>query len=292
MRSLSRYFALVVSAPLLAAQLQAQPRADDDVGLWALAVGVQADDESNTGASASFNMAVASETWLSVSAGQSRSPRERADVTAASYVVGVDHRFGLVGANVALEKWGDTGSVESRDYAAAIYFQSERFRVEFGYEQRDIDVTFNVIGPLGREFARKAPLDADGMRLSLNATLTGRVRLFAAQQTFDYSRDLALLPRLATLNLLSASTLTLANSFVDRIALLGFDAEFGGKVFSLRVGQDRSAVDDSELSSLDAALMFPVGRRVDLEVSLGRSDSDVFDSSLYGGVFVVVYGGG
>ena len=254
-------------------------------------MGVQADDESSTGASASFDYALTAETWLLASVGSARSPRDRADVSAASYVFGVDHRFGLVGANFALERWGDSGTVESTDYEAALYFRTDQWQVEVGYERREIDIAYSFTGPLGREIEGKAPLDADGVSLSLNGTLTSRVRLFASATTYDYSRNLTVLPRVAALNLLSASTLTLANSFVDRVATIGFDAELGQKVFSVRIGQDRSAVDGSELSSFEAALLIPAGRRIDLELSLGRASSDVFEPSLYAGVLLIVYGG-
>jgi len=265
---------------------------DSDAGLWMLAVGMVADDESSNGASVSFDYALAPDSWLLVSAGRSRSPRERADVSAGSYILGIDHRFGRLGARFEIEQWGDRGAVESTDYGVDVYFESDRVRMELGYEARDIDISFTVVGPLGREFSRKAPLDADGLDLSLGLSLTERLRLSAAMQRYDYGRDLRLLPRIAELNLLSASTLTLANSFVDRIATIGLDVALGDKRFSTRFGRDRSAVDGSELSSIEAALLVPVGRRTDLEFSLGRSDSDVFVASVYAGLLVLVYGGG
>jgi hypothetical protein len=289
LREFCRGLAVTLAFAPLVAAAQA---ADDDAGLWTLAVGMQADDEASNGASVALDYALAADSWLLAQAGRSRSPRERADVSAASYMLGIDHRFGRIGTRFDIERWGDRGAVESTDYSAAVYVQSDRIRLELGYETRDIDISFTAVGPLGREFSRKVPLDAEGMKLSLGATLSDRLRLSASVQHYDYARDLSLLPRIAALNLLSTSTLTLANSFVDRIETIGLDIELGEKIFSTRFWHDRSAVDGSALSSVEAALLVPVGRRTDLELSLGRSSSDVFEGSTYAGLLVLVYGGG
>jgi hypothetical protein len=70
-----------------------------------------------------------------------------------------------------------------------------------------------------------------------------------------------------------APTLTLA-------ALLGMTAS-----------TERSAVDATELESLDAAVLFGVVPRVDRELNIGKSRSDLAAGGWYGGLLVLIYGG-
>ena len=202
----------------------------------------------------------------------------------------VDHRFEHVGLSLELEDWGDSGTVESQDIAAAVSFFSDRFRVELGLEQRDIDITFGL--PIrDRVVTRKVPIDADGWSFEASLRASDAVRVFYDYRDWDYSRDLTALPRIQELNRLNGSALTLANSFLSEAQTLGVDITFGDKVLSLLWGQDTSAVDGTDLDSIAAALILPVAARIDLEISIGRSDSDFLDSSVYGGLGILIYGG-
>ena len=94
-----------------------------------------------------------------------------------------------------------------------------------------------------------------------------------------------MLPRIESLNLLSTSTLTLANSFLDYERYVAVEREFGrATLLNVRVATDRSAIDGSEFETLEAAVLFPIGRRVDLEVNLGNGRSEFFDAGWYGGL--------
>jgi hypothetical protein len=53
--------------------------------------------------------------------------------------------------------------------------------------------------------------------------------------------------------------------------------------------RDESAIDGAEYETFDASLLFPVGRRIDLEVNLGSGRSDVFGSGRYGGLLLLLY---
>ena len=59
----------------------------------------------------------------------------------------------------------------------------------------------------------------------------------------------------------------------------------------MRVATDRSAIDDSKLETIEAAVLFPIGSRVDLEVNLGSGRSEFFEAGAYGGLLFLVYGG-
>jgi hypothetical protein len=97
------------------------------------------------------------------------------------------------------------------------------------------------------------------------------------------------IPRIESLNLLSASTLTLANSFVDQDRWLGVERRFGRVALNVRYATDISAIDDSEFETFDAGVLFPIGRRADLEFSIGHGRSEFFETGLYGGLFFLIY---
>ena len=261
-----------------------------NAGLWMVGLLAQADDESSRGSALSFGYGVGEATWLSGLLTRSRSPSQRADISADALVLGVDHRFERLGLSFEYEDWGESGAVESRDFGASMYFHNERFEAELSLEQRDIDITFGL--PLGDlVFTRKVPVDADGVALALRLRAGDRARIYLSWRDYDYSRDLTILPRIQQFSRLNGSALTLANSFIADERALGVDVTFGEKLLSLTFSEDSSAVDASELTSFGAALVIPAAARIDVEISLGRSDSDVLRSSTYGGVGILIYGG-
>ena len=66
---------------------------------------------------------------------------------------------------------------------------------------------------------------------------------------------------------------------------------FTNEKFNLGFGRNRSAVDRSEFEFVTGSFLFPLTYRMDLELSLGRSRSELFESSTYGGVMLIFYGG-
>ena len=257
---------------------------------WALGVAGQVDDGSSNSFLTTFNWGVAQSTWLSFSAGRSRSPVERADVSAETLVAGLDHRFGLVGVTFQMERWGDSDALESADWRGSFYIQGQRLRIALEHEQRDIDIPFTLTGPLGGTVQRTAQLSADSLGMSMRVQPAERWHLYFTAAEHDYERDLALLPRVDRLNLLSTSTLTLANSFIDHERSLGFEREFGRSVLNVSFTSDRSAIDGSKFETVNAGVLFPISRRMDLEVNLGSGRSDLLDAGLYGGLLLLIYG--
>jgi hypothetical protein len=257
---------------------------------WMLGVGAQADEDGNESTLAALHWGVARGSWLSFSAGQSSSPADRADVEASTLAVDFDRRFDTVGFTLGAERWGDSGVLETRAFSGSVYFDNDRWRVGVGYQTRDIDIPFTLTGPLGGTLQRSVSLDAGRYSLDARTALGERWALYFGIAEHDYERDLAALPRIERFNLLSGSTLTLAQSFIDHERSIGLEREFERLVLNLRAATDRSAVDGSRLDTLDAALLVPLGRRVDLEVNLGKGRSDLFDAGFYGGLLLLVYG--
>ena len=268
----------------------ADAQTDDIKGSWMLGLGTQVDEDSNDSVLGTFSVGVGPTTWLSFAAGRSSSPADRADIEADALVIGLDHHFPKVGFTLEAEKWGDSGVLETQDLAGSVYFDRETWRIALGYETRDIEIPFTVTGPLGNTFQRTIQTGADSYSLDARIGLGERWRLYLGVAEYDYERNLNALPRIDALNLLSTSTLTLANSFIDHERSIGAEREIGRSLFSMRFATDRSAIDDSKFDSYDLALLVPLGARVDLEVNLGSGRSDFFDAGHYGGLLLLVYG--
>jgi len=258
---------------------------------WAIGLAAQVDDESNDSWLATFNWSVAERTSILLATGRSRSPSDRADVSTQTTSVGLDHSVGLIGLTFEAEQWGDSGVVESSDFASSLYVSRDRFRVALELTRRDIDIDFQTLGLFDRPVTRTVSLTGDGVGLSLRAQLAERWQLYLARTEYDYSRNLALLPRAQELNLLTTSALTMANSFMDYVALLGIEWQAGNRLINLNFTRDRSAVDGTELETVNLAFLFPVSLRMDLEFNIGTGNSDLLETGLYGGILLLIYGG-
>ena len=280
-----------VAAALAAAPAIAQsPRTEDARGAWMLGLGAQVDDEESDSLLGTLYVGVGSSTWLTLVAGQSSSPADRADIDADTLAIGVDHRFEQVGFTVEVERWGDSDALETEDFSGSVYFDRERWRVGLGFRTRDIEIPFTQTGPLGGTVRRSQQVSADSISVDARFALAERWKLYLGLAEHDYERDLNVLPRIANLNLLSTSTLTLANSFLDHERYIAVDREFGQVSLNVRVATDRSAIDDSKFDTREAAVLFPIGDRVDLEVNVGNGKSDFFDAGWYGGLLFLIYG--
>lgn len=265
---------------------------DDGTLPFIFAGGVQSDAEGSTSGLVSADVGVTESTWVSFAVVANRSPSDRAGLDTRSLSAGLDQRFGSFGLTLGIERWGESGEIESDDWDVGLTWQGERLRLGAGIERRDFGVTFQFTGPGDRTFSRESGFDADGVRARFAFEIAPEWRLFASGSRYDYSVDLTLVPRLDILRLLSTSTLTLANSLVDYQYSLGIEREFGNKALSATLGRDRSAVDKSVLETVDLGLLLPLAARVDIELRLGVSNSDDFGSEVFGGVFLFFYGGG
>ena len=133
-------------------------------------------------------------------------------------------------------------------------------------------------------------MSADSVAVNARVAIGEHWQLYLGLAEHDYERDLNVLPRIENLNLLSTSTLTLANSFLDHERYVAVDRELGRVSFNVRLSTDRSAIDGSEFDTAEAGVLFPIGNRVDLEVNLGNGRSEFFDAGWYGGLLFLVYG--
>jgi hypothetical protein len=284
-------WSLAASAVLSAATAGAQTaRSDDARGSWMLGLGAQVDEDESDSLLGTLYVGVGASTWLTFIAGRSSSPADRADIEADTLAIGVDHKFEDVGFTLEAERWGDSGALETQDWSGSVYFDRDGWRIGLGYETRDIEIPFTVTGPLGGTLQRTAQVSGDSVSVDARIALAERWQLYLGLAEHDYERNLALLPRIATFNLLSTSTLTLANSFLDHERYVAIERRFGEVSLNVRLATDRSAVDDSKFDTREAAVLFPIGSRVDLEVNIGSGRSELFDAGVYGGLLFLIYG--
>jgi hypothetical protein len=265
------------------------PATRDEAMPWLLMLAALVDEESYENAIAGFHLGLSETTWLSLTAGSSRAPSSDAEVKAGLLAAGIEHNFGPVGIAVGAERWGDENDLESGDWREEIFVANERFRVGLLLEQRDVDIYFSG-GPLLN--GRRAAIEADGIGLGGRVRLAPLWRLYGSWMDYDYPPGIALIPRAESLGLLSASAATLAYSLADRYARVGIERKVGRKLVNLDLGSDRSAIDGAVLRSVSAAVLWPVGRRMDLEVHVGTSQVESEPSSVYGGISLIIYGGG
>jgi len=66
----------------------------------------------------------------------------------------------------------------------------------------------------------------------------------------------------------------------------------GSRLLNFDLARDRSTIDGSTLFSASVSLLLPVAQRMDLELTLGSSDSSRLGSTLYGGLALLFYRGG
>lgn len=258
---------------------------------WAIGLGVQRDAEGSSGTVASFDIAATETMWLRASGSFGSSPNSRGDIRTRTLSVGVDQSFGSLGLTLDLQRWGDPDLVESNDIRGSLYYRGDVLSLTLLAERRDLDVTFSVTGLGGDVFSRTAGFSGDGWGLRFATKPSEKWRVFASGRKYDYSANLAVLPRIQLVDFLFSSTLTLANSLVDFETSAGVERSFGDRSLTLTYARDRSAVDRSFLKSLDVGFLFPVGKRVDLELSFGASDSQDFGSETFAGVYIFIYGG-
>jgi hypothetical protein len=230
-------------------------------------------------------------TWLTFAAGASSAPAGPDDIEADTLALGVDHRFDVVGFTLDAEQWGDSEALETQELGGSIYFDRPSWHLAVRYESRDIAIPLTITGPLGGTLRRTLDVGADGLAVTGHVRLAALWRLYFGVAEYDYERNLNALLRIDNLNWLDPSTLPLATSLLDHERWLAVERTFGNTLLNVRFVTDSSALDGSDLDTLDVAALFPIGRRIDLQVNVGHGRSDFFDAGLYGGLLFLFYGG-
>lgn len=285
---------------------------------WMLGISAQLDDLDTDSLYATFNWAVTEKTWIYFSGGTSHFKNSFGELTTDSFLAGFDHDFGRFGFSLDAEVWGDSAEIDSTDVRAALHFGGDRYRFYLELEDRHIDLS--PVLPDRPLISQLINLDVDGTGIGarLRVNLSDNWRLYFRGMSYDYEWSSPTLQRQDSLidvcantaslldvcdqlrnfltllerrNLYVQSTLT-NNSFLDSELSINVEWQLGTKLLNLNLTRDRAIdVARSESQSIGASILFPVSFRMDLEFSLGRSESELFEPSVYAGVFFLLYGG-
>lgn len=293
---------------------------------WMLGISVQADDLDTDSRYATFNWHVTEKTWIYFSGGASRFKNSFGELTTNSFLAGFDRQLGQFGFSLDGERWGDSEEVESTDLRATAHFGGERYRFYLELENRQIHLSPSLPDRVDLDVDGAGI----GLRIRVNLTDRLSLSLRGINYDYEWSAP-TLQPVRPNLQLTSqplkrqksltslctkATTLinrcsqvqnfvkllerrdsyvqsTLANnSFLDSELSLNMEWQVGTKLLNFNVTKDRAIdLERSESHSIGASILFPINSRVDMELSLGRSEFDLYESSTYGGVFFLIYGG-
>jgi hypothetical protein len=249
--------------------------------------------------------AVGTKSHLDFGLGYTSSPREADAANTYRGNVGFEHEFGTLGLTFGYEYWGDRDLIDTHKLYGSLYLDGDLGRIALLAEHREIDLRFEI--PLGaRGFVDDSKsAQSDGLGLSARYR-SQKVDLYANGTHYDFDSDIgnlgslidfsrvppplrpALIERLQQLafNLrrLNASSLSLANSFLNYSIAAGADIKFGEFALNIEVSQEQIVVDDSIINGVSFGLLHSFGKSSDIEYRLGVTDDEIVGSSVYGGV--------
>jgi hypothetical protein len=296
-------------------------RADSSDDLWLLTLGTELDDEDGYRADLGLAWAPTELTWVTAYAGTADTSTDFNDFKSRMASLGVDHAFGNVGVALDLRWWGDSELFESTAAAGTLYYKRAGWRVALRGELRESDFEpfyFDAVVPIrGTEVlvsgTAECGLDNSGYGASLSYIGKSWSLLLAGTQ-YEYSQtDCALtaldippqvgdLPpvrreifrRIASAVLtrgadLLGSALTRENGFLDYSLWGSLGYRYGLKSFALDYFHDREEFDGLVADTLIGSITFPVSGRLDLELRLGATDSDLSGTIAFAGVTLYAF---
>lgn len=229
------------------------------------------------------------ETWLSASASTSRVEvplRGESDVVSAD--IELDHYFDPIGVTIGAAYWGDPDLLDSDDLRTSMYFRNEKLTLAVELEARDFDFTIPpTVFFEGREFSFGA--DGIGARARFKTGESFSIGLSSMQ--YDYSVDFMPDENRDALRLITVSRLGLINNLIDSRASINFALDAGSRRWELDFSTWEGALDQARTRSLTLRLLTPVNDAIDLELSLGYDDSELYGDVTFLSVYLYFYGG-
>jgi hypothetical protein len=296
-RSTRRALLSACAALLAAAPLHAQDDAPNDDRTTVLEFGVDSDGTGANGAYASIDVPFGRSDSISAAVGHTNFDdftvlRANGSIAvvdakpAERIALGYRHGFGSVGLNFNAERWGNNDLVRIDDISAGLDFQTENSTWFFDAINRSSQVTVDFLpgGP------RHGDVNAWGVDGGFGY-LTDPADIYVSLAYYDYGNDLELGPLAARLG--TFSPISVADSLVERSALIGGRHQFAVWSFGMEAGWYRGAIDGVETRTLATVLGFPISHRLDLDLTLGAVDADEVDTTGYGMLSLrIALGGG
>lgn len=251
--------------------------------------GVEGDSADGLSASVLTDIAIAKDTWLSAAVAKNTVDLPFAQSVDSWYGdIGIDHWFDPVGVRAGISYWGDSDTLDSKDWRGSVYWRGDKVMIAGDYEYRDFrfDLPATDFFP-----GRIARFDANGIGLTTRFDLTPKTSLTLHGMDYEYSVNLRLDRNRGILDLLSFSRLSLINSLVDYRAGVSLGVETAKQYWRLDVTSTKGEVDGGTTRSATLRLLTPLGKGSDIEFSLGVDDSDLYGDVTFLSVFLYFYGG-
>lgn len=257
---------------------------------YILGAGLEGDSADGLSAAAIGDFAVGEKTWLTASAARSTLDLPDTQSVRSWYAdLELDHHFDPVGVRLGAAYWGDSDTVDSRDWRGSVYWRGERFSFAGEYEFRDFRVELPATDFFpGRVFR----FDANGVGFTSRFEFTEQVSLGVRGMDYDYDVNLRLdSNRRGLLELLSFSRLSLINSLVDYRVGVDLGIDTGKRFWRIEAASWKGEIDGGTTNSATLRLTTPIGDSSDIEFGLGVDHSDLYGSVTFLSVFLFFYGG-
>ena len=185
------------------------------------------------------------------------------------------HAFDRIGIGFGAERWGNEDQLEIDDLSVGVDYRGEQADWFLDLIDRSAEATFpNVPGG-----PREGTVGAWGVNTGFSY-LTRPLDFYMMLGWYDYDEELGQSPIQAILG--NRSALSVADSLIDRSALVGGRHQFEIWSFGMEAGWYRGAVTSNEVKTLAAIFGFPVSPRLDMTLTLGGASADFEDTTAYG----------
>jgi hypothetical protein len=316
---------LLLTALVLTLATAARPAAAEPEGpAWLVSIGGDVDEDGGYRVDGGLTWAPTLLTAVTLQGGLADTStdfeRFKADLATASF----DHFFGPFGLNVDARWWNQHDLFSSTTFGGSLYYKAAGWRVSVRGESRTSDLdefSFDTVIPIrGVEvpISGRGECSLDNIGYGLTVSHTGKAWTgLVSGVNYDYSvadcnlTGVTLPPQVGNLGPISreifrriatrvlragavlvGNELTRENGFLDYSiwAALGYRA--GLNTFGLDYYHDREEFAGLKADTLIGSMSFPVSDRLDLELRLGVSDSDIEGTTAFAGVTLIAYLGG
>jgi hypothetical protein len=288
---------------------------------WLLSIGGDVDEDGGYRADAGLTWAPSLVTSVTAQAGMADTSTDLEHFKADAATLGFDHFFGKLGLNLDARWWDQQDLFSSTTFGASVYYRSAGWRISLRGEMRNSDLdefAFDTVVPIRGVLVPiagqgRCSLDNTGFGIALSHTGKAWTGLVSGIN-YEYSAadcDLTgvtlppqagnlppvsrgIFRRIATgvLNAgaaLVGSELTRENGFLDYTVWAAVGYRSGLNTFGLDYYHDREEFAQLEADTLIGSMSFPLSDRLDLELRIGLSDSDLEGTVAFGGLTFIAY---
>lgn len=309
-----------VLCAVLALALSAQAAAAGEPA-WLLSLGGDTDEDGGYRADVGLMWAPSLATSLIVQAALADTSTDLQHFKADAATLGFDHFFGQVGLNLDIRWWDQHDLFSSATVGTSLYYKHAGWRISLRGEARNSDLdefSFDTVVPIRDVLvpiagSGKCSLDNTAYGLALSHTgkawtglisginyeystadcdLTGVTLPPQAGNLPPISREI--FRRIATRVLragaaLVGSELTRESGFLDYSLWAAVGYRSGLNTYGLDYYHDREEFAQLEADTVIGSMSFPLSDRLDLELRIGVSDSDLDGSVAFGGLTLIAY---